>query len=79
MLTAFDLILVMEQGHKEALQVEFPAIAQRVFLLSEMVGGAYDVPDPSAGTDEDLLETVSVMRNMLMLGSARITKLAQPT
>ena len=72
MLAAFDLIVAMEQGHKEALQAEFPAVAQRVFLLSEMVGAAYDVPDPSDGTDEDLLETVSVMRNMLVQGSARI-------
>ena len=72
MLAAFDLIVAMEQGHKEALQAEFPAVAQRVFLLSEMVGAAYDVPDHSNGADEDLLETVSVMRNMLTQGSGRI-------
>ena len=79
LLAAFDLILVMEHGHKEALRAEFPAVAQRVCLLSEMVGGAYDVPDPSAGTDEDLLETVSVIKDMLVQGSARITKLARAT
>lgn len=42
----------MEQRHKEALQVEFSAVAQRVFLLSEMAGGTWDVPDPSDGTDD---------------------------
>ncbi len=44
-----DLILVMEAGHREALLTEFPSIAQRVFLLSEVVDGVeYDIPDPAA-------------------------------
>ena len=33
---AAGLILVMEQGHKEVLQAEFRAVAQRVDLLSEL-------------------------------------------
>ena len=43
----FDLILVMEIGHKEALQTEFPSVRNRVFLLSEVCGGVpFNIPDP---------------------------------
>lgn len=42
-----DLILVMEQGHKEALQIEFPQSRERIFLLSDAARGlVYDIPDP---------------------------------
>ncbi len=41
-----DLVLVMESGHLEALQVEFERSRGRVFLLSEVVDGTpYDLPD----------------------------------
>jgi len=43
----FDLILVMEQGQKEALQTEFSEVRDRVHRLSEMLDGAsFDIPDP---------------------------------
>jgi len=38
LLKSADLVLTMEQGHKEALRYEFPAFQDRVFLLSEMGG-----------------------------------------
>ncbi len=42
-----DLIIVMEQGHQEALQTEFPRDARKVHLLSEATTGkSYDIPDP---------------------------------
>ena len=42
-----DLVLVMEQGQKEALQSEFPLQKEKVFLLSEVSTGiAYSIPDP---------------------------------
>lgn len=46
-----DLIVVMEHGHKEALQSEFPESACKVYLLTEIATGtAYDVPDPASST-----------------------------
>lgn len=48
LLQAAALILVMEGGQKEALQLEFPATRERLFLLSEMSHRlAYDIPDPA--------------------------------
>lgn len=46
MLQDYDLVLTMEPGHKEALCVEFPALAGRIFLLSEMEGMTAAVEDP---------------------------------
>ena len=33
MLESFDLILTMEKGQKEALGIEFPKVAERVYVL----------------------------------------------
>jgi protein-tyrosine phosphatase len=47
LLNRFDLIIVMERGHKEAIASEFPSVRGRLFLLSEVVDDAsYDIPDP---------------------------------
>jgi protein-tyrosine phosphatase len=47
---AYDLILVMEANHQEALRVEFPDLSNRIHLLSSMSGPSSDVRDPY-GTD----------------------------
>ena len=48
MLEDADLILVMEQGHKESIQVEFPFARNKVYLLSQATEGLiYDIPDPA--------------------------------
>jgi protein-tyrosine phosphatase len=47
LLVRFDLILGMEIGHKEALQVEFPGLRKRIYSFSEAVDNRYyDIPDP---------------------------------
>ena len=47
MLQKADLILVMERGQKEALQIEFPTYRQKVALLAEVAdGNVYDIADP---------------------------------
>jgi protein-tyrosine phosphatase len=44
-----SLILVMEQGQKEALRQEFPKHREKILLLSEVSRGIpYDIPDPMA-------------------------------
>jgi protein-tyrosine-phosphatase len=46
LLDQYDLILVMEPGHKEALRVEFSQAAGRIFLLSELSGPPVAIDDP---------------------------------
>ena len=47
LLTKHDLILVMEKGHREALNIEFPFVRNKLHLLSEVVNGmSFDILDP---------------------------------
>ena len=44
-----DLVIVMEQGQKEALRSEFPQCAGKVHVLSEAATGTvFDIPDPAS-------------------------------
>lgn len=77
LLRSFNLILTMEQGHKEALQIEFPELADRIHLLSEMVGRRFDIKDPIGGPLVDFEDTARQLEKILDEGSERIWKLAQ--
>ena len=46
----FSLVLVMEERHRMMLRDAFPDLADRVYLLKELLGGTEDVRDP-IGTD----------------------------
>jgi len=53
LLAQSNLVLVMEAGQKEALQIEFPAEREKIRLLSEVVDGtSYDILD-TFGLGED--------------------------
>lgn len=41
-----DLFLTMEQGQKESILLDFPHLKGRVFLLSELTGVPFNIPDP---------------------------------
>ena len=77
MMADFDLILTMEAGHKEALLVEFPEIAGRIFMLSEMVGEMRDIADPIGGPLQDYEETAQELDHLLSQGFRRIVSLAE--
>jgi protein-tyrosine-phosphatase len=48
MMAQADLIVVMHQGQKEALQAEFPECRGRIALLGELAGErALEIPDPA--------------------------------
>lgn len=36
----------MEQGQKELILLDFPGITGRIFLLTELSGTPYSIPDP---------------------------------
>ncbi len=47
-LSKYDLVLVMEQGHRDSLAHSFPAADKRLRLLSEVVNHLdYDISDPA--------------------------------
>lgn len=75
-LSLFNLILTMEQGQKEALRAEFPGVAGRVYLLSEMVGLPYDVPDPIGRQADAYRRSVREIDHLIQNGLPRIFELS---
>lgn len=75
-LNRYDLILTMEQSHKEALQVEFPAVRQRIYQLTEMIGMTYDVADPIGGNNNDFRGALHELKRLIEYGLPRIMALA---
>ena len=72
-----DLILVMEQGHKEALRSEFPALRRKVYLLSEVVDRlTYDIPDPADPYVEPW-QALQKLEQLIEKGSGKIIELAE--
>ena len=66
----------MESNHKEALRVEFPEIADRVYMLSEMVDVQRNVEDPIGGPLVDFVDTAREIDQYLTDGFDRICELA---
>ncbi len=77
LLRAFSLILTMERGQKEAIKAEFPEIAERVYLLSEMAGYSYDISDPVGGSLVDFRDTARELKELIEKGDQRICQLAR--
>lgn len=72
-----DLVLTMEVGHAEALRAEFPAQAHKVFMLTEMVGQAYNVEDPYGGPYDEYVRMADSVTGVIDNGLDRIIALAQ--
>jgi protein-tyrosine phosphatase len=70
-----DLILVMEQGQKEALEIEFPKSAHKVHLLTEAATGiSYDIPDPAVSSSAGEVHTE--LDELIRQGFDRLRELA---
>ncbi|NIR93301.1 MAG: hypothetical protein GWO08_06380, partial [Gammaproteobacteria bacterium] len=59
-----------------ALGVEYPELSERIFLLSEVVGQVYDIPDPMSNPEIPIEEIAKDIRNLIHKGFARILWLA---
>ena len=76
LLSTQDLILVMESGHREALQNEFPSIIDRVYLFSQVTEGRfYDIPDP-IDSFEAMMEVGENIHELVQTGFGNIYVLA---
>jgi protein-tyrosine-phosphatase len=75
-LAEFDLILTMESGQKEALWIEFPQYAGRVFMLSEMAGTRFSISDPVDRSVEGVSEVALEIKDWLEMGKDNIIRLA---
>jgi protein-tyrosine phosphatase len=77
LLERFDLVMVMESGHKESLCAEFPSVCERVYLLAGIVDDlAYDIPDPARrGVDPAVV--ASIISDLIAKGKDRIIRLVE--
>ncbi len=77
LLTWYDLILVMEDHHQEALRVEFPKIKDKVFLLTKVATDvAYNIPDPGVVEGDTFLEIANEISGLIDRGFYEIYHLA---
>jgi protein-tyrosine-phosphatase len=76
MIEEFNLILVMERNQKEALKTAFPKQAEKIFLLSEMVGESFEIVDPIGGTMADFNATGLEIDNILEESFSKINQLS---
>lgn len=76
-LSKYDLVLVMEQGHKEAITREFSLACKKLHLLSEVVDHIeYDVSDP-ADSHVNFKEVALELCNLIQRGFPQICILAE--
>jgi len=77
MLEEADLILVMEEGHKESIQAEFPFVRKKIYLLAQIMEGfAYNIPDPASAPSE-AKEIIRDLVTMICAGYRNIYQIAQ--
>jgi protein-tyrosine-phosphatase len=72
-----DLVLVMEREHLEAIHEEWPALDDRVHLLSRMVGETGEVEDPIGLPSERVRALVADLERLLEAGWPRILQLTE--
>jgi protein-tyrosine-phosphatase len=77
LLSQNNLILVMEAGQKEALQIEFPQYKEKVYMLSEIVEDApYDIPDPVSSGEVTHQEIANELFELIKRGYNNICNMA---
>lgn len=76
LLSRFDLVLVMEANQKEALQIEFPACYEQIYLLSHVIERRqYDIPDLS-DSFQGILDVCADLDELIRRGLKNICVLA---
>ena len=71
-----DLALTMEDGHAEALRAEFPDQADKVYMLTEMIGRSYNIADPYGGPLVEYERMAAEVARVIDAGLDRIVALA---
>lgn len=76
MLAEADLVLCMESGHAEALRAEFSQYANKIFMLSEMVGKQFSIADPYGEPKEAYERMAREVEELIDEGLPLIVELA---
>jgi len=76
-LEPFSLVLVVEEAHRRQLREVAPDLADRVYLLSELVGQRSDIWDPVGGELENYRVMADQIDGILRTGFDRMGELAE--
>jgi len=71
-----DLVLVMTDNHRQAIEGDFPGVRGRVRLMSSLGGGSWDVADPVGGSLDDYRATADELERLLDAGWPQILEAA---
>ena len=77
MIDAYRLILTVDKDQHEALCTEFPAVARRIHLLTEMAGELGDVSDMEGESLAPFKEVADDIDDLLRVGFEKIKRLAK--
>ncbi len=72
-----DLVLCMEPGHAEALRFEFANEADKIYVLSAMVGFGYGINDPYGGPLKEYEQMAMEVTDLIERGLDKIITLAE--
>ncbi len=79
LLQAYPLILVMTAAHQEALQTEFPAVSERIHLLSWAAERRrYDIPDATYSLDA-MFQIAETLQRLIQTGLPNLFSLLDPS
>jgi protein-tyrosine phosphatase len=76
LLKKFNLLLCLESEHKDFIKRNFPEMAEKVFLLSNMIGADFNIDDPVSGTLETYALTAQKLMSIMLAGFPRIRNLS---
>ena len=79
LLHGVDVILVMTRHHREAICAEFPEVADRTLMMSQLIGQTFDIVDPVQGTLDDYRRCAADLQQILTDGYPRLVELADRT
>jgi len=77
LVAGFALILTMERGQKEAMQIEFPFASRRTYLLTEMASANVQIDDPFDTSSDGLQLVADEIDLWLERGFQRILELGR--
>lgn len=70
----YDLVVVMDSGHLEAITNDYPGMVDKVVGLSELSEKFYDIPDPVSLPDKEFEEIAFEVENLVEKGFNQIIK-----
>ncbi len=76
LLHGVDVILVMTRHHQEAIRAEFPEVADKTFMISQLIGQSFDIVDPVQGTLDDYRRCAADLQQILSDGYTQLAELA---